>query len=149
VSREAPHALRAVRRILFAAAILGSAVPLDAFASAWHSAPAPPSESVSSGTLAAPTGVSGSCKLFSFRVTLTWTPDPSPLTTGYAILRATAPTGPYSSVGTVSGGSTATFNDPSIAVAANYYYEVESTHLLWSSPPSASANVLTVLGLCT
>jgi hypothetical protein len=81
-------------------------------------------------------------------VSLQWTPNPSPLTSGYAILRATAASGPYATVGSVSGGSTSTFNDPTISVAASYYYEIQATHALWRSAASTPAHVVTVLGRC-
>jgi hypothetical protein len=54
----------------------------------------------------------------------------------------------YATVGSVSGGSTSTFNDPTISVAASYYYEIQATHALWRSAASTPAHVVTVLGLC-
>jgi hypothetical protein len=129
-------------------ACLGLWSPLNAVAATWRSSTAPVAQAITSGALTAPTGVSAACKLLTFRVTIQWTPDPSTLTAGYAILRATAASGPYSLVGTVTGGSTASFDDPAIAVAANYYYEVRATHALWGSAASSPIHVLTALGLC-
>jgi hypothetical protein len=68
--------------------------PLNAAEASWRSSTAPAAQPITSGALAPPTGLSATCKLLSFRVTVQWTPNPSPLTSGYAILRATAASSP-------------------------------------------------------
>jgi hypothetical protein len=130
------------------ALVLLLAAPLSTRAAVWQSSAAGISLSVPSGTLAAPTNVAGVCYLLSFHVTVTWTADPSPLVSGYTVLRATSAAGPYATIGSVSGGGATSLTDSTATVAASYYYEVESTNHLWTSALTTPLHVVTLASLC-
>lgn len=136
------------RAIAIVAAIVGG-LPCAALAGPWLSTTAGVSEVVTSGTLVAPTGITAVCSpILSVHVTVGWTPNGSALTAGYAVLRATAFAGPYTVVGTTSDGSSTSYTDTTTSLIGIYWYEVESTHALWTSPPSAKVGVSTVAVLC-
>jgi hypothetical protein len=68
------------------------------------------------------------------RVTLTWT-DNSINETGFTVLRATAPSGPYTSLtptvlGVNGKGSILTFNDTTVAVNTTYFYKVVANNVV-------------------
>jgi cellulose 1,4-beta-cellobiosidase len=129
---------------LLAAALLAGTA--DA---AFKSTTASISHSVSTGTLAAPTGLTATCVTGTSNVTLSWTATTSTIATGYAILRATTNGGPYSRIATVSGRTTTTYTD-TIAILATQYYVVEATRNNWTSPNSNQAGVHSIaLGVCT
>ena len=130
------------------AGVLAIATPAGA---GWASSADAGSLSISSATLAAPTGVAasrGACtrrQRTSLTVNVTWTATGSPQATGYAILRSTSATGPFTVVGTVSGISTTTWTDATgqLRFTTTYYYVVESTVQSWTSPASPSGSVTT------
>jgi predicted ribosomally synthesized peptide with SipW-like signal peptide len=106
------------------------------------------SNSVTAGSLAAPTGLTASCVLLSSNVNLSWTATTSTIATGYTILRATGSGGPYSTVGSVSGRTTTTFTD-TIATMTTRYWVVQATRNSWTSPNSNPAGLQSVaLGAC-
>ncbi len=117
----------------------------------WSSAADAGSLSVSSASLAAPTGVAaarGACTIrqrTSLTVNVTWTATSSPQATGYTILRATSAAGPFASVGTVGGIGTTAWTDATgqLRFRTTYYYVVEATVQSWTSPDSASGSVTT------
>ena len=130
--------------LLAAALVTGSAA-----AAAFKSSTGGVSHSISTGSLAAPTGLTASCVPASSNVTLTWTATTSMIASGYRILRGTTSGGPYSQIATVSGRTTTTYTD-TIAVLATQYYVVEATRNNWTSPNSNQAGVHSIaLGLCT
>jgi fibronectin type 3 domain-containing protein len=102
---------------------------------------------LSSGTLAAPTALSGACASLPRRVELSWTATTSAFADGYEILRSTTSGGPYASIGTVTGVATTTFTDSTVAALTTYYYVVKAKRNLWRSPASNQATVSTVLCL--
>ena len=106
---------------------------------------APQSQTISSGTLSAPTGLSGSCASLPRRVNLTWTQSSSSFADGYEVLRATTSGGPYASVGSVSGITTTAYTDATVAALSTYYYVVKAKRYLWRSPASNQATVSTTL----
>jgi hypothetical protein len=143
------HGLRALLVFFVLIASVSAAGP--AFAG-FTSAPSSPAMTISSASLAAPTGLSASstgCVLnVSTKVKLTWTATSSSWADGYQIFRSTTNGGPYSSVGTVSGQSTTTFTDSSVAFLTTYYYVVQATKLNWRSANSSQASITTLSGLC-
>ena len=101
-------------------------------------------------TLAAPSGLSGAAGCVAIvlipRVTLTWTASPSPFTAGYDILRSTVSGGPYSQVGTASGGATTTFTDSaSLGLNITYFYVIRARRTNWLSAQTAQVSVKTPL----
>jgi len=132
--------------VLCAAALTVTAAP----AAAQWSAAAPVSTNASALTLAAPSGLSAAAGCVAVvlipRVTLTWTPSPSAFTAGYDILRSTVSGGPYSQVGSASGGATATFTDSaSLGLNITYFYVIRARRTNWLSPQTAQVSVKTPL----
>ena len=136
------------------ACLLAGAVVAFAAAPAlagWSSSADAGSLTISTASLAAPTGVAAvnaACTprvRTSLTVDVTWVATSSPQATGYTILRGTSATGPFTSVGTVSGIATTSWTDATTQLRFNttYYYVVEATVQSWTSPDSASASVTT------
>jgi len=129
------------------AAALAAAAPALA---GWSSPVDAGSLSVSTASLAAPTGVAAAnaaCtpgQRTSLTVTVTWTATSSPAA-GYTILRATRANGPYTAVGSVVGVATTAWSDTTgqLRFTTTYYYVVESTVQSWTSPNSTRASVTT------
>lgn len=138
-------------RLGIAAALLAGQVPAAVLAG-FSSAPAPPSMSVSTGTLAAPTGgaaANQNCTpLASTEVRVTWTATTSAFADGYEVLRALVSGGPYVSLGTVAGLSTTAFTDTSVVFSTSYFYVVRATKNNWRSANSNEASVTTPTSLC-
>jgi hypothetical protein len=84
----------------------------------------------------------------STQVKLTWTATGSTWAGGYEIFRALTSGGPYSSLGTVAGQSTATWTDTSVSFATTYYYVVQATKNSWRSSNSNQASITTPTPLC-
>ena len=133
-----------------AGAAVACAIAGTAVASFASSASAP--HSVSTATLAAPTGlatVHGTCDVLSqARVTVTWVATASGFADGYEIFRGTAAGGPYSSIATVSGHATVAYTDATVAFATDYWYVVKATRNAWRSPNSGQATIKTKTSLC-
>jgi hypothetical protein len=111
-------------------------------------APGLGSNSFSSATLQAPTGLaaSGGCTaLLAPKVTLTWTATSSTFADGYDVYRGTASGGPYSNIGHVVGRTTTTYTDTSVNLNRTYYYVLRSTAFSWTSANSAQASATTPL----
>ena len=144
---------RSKRSLALAVAIALVALPVAvATASGWSSTTTGGPLAVTSGVLAAPTGPDaavGTCvKRSSVDVIVTWTPSVSSFADGYAILRATAKAGPYTSVGTAPGGTADSFDDTTTAFNTKYFYEVETTRDAWTSPLTSQVNVKTPRQSC-
>ena len=140
-----PHATpRAIPLTLLAAALL--AAPATA---AFQSSTGAVSQTIATGSLAAPTGLTATCVAASSNVTLSWTATTSTIASGYRILRGTTSGGPYSQIATVSGRTTTTYTD-TITVLTTRYWVVEATRNNWTSTNSNQAGVhSTALGVCT
>lgn len=110
-----------------------------------------PSMSVSTASLSAPTGLSAvnqNCVvLTSTQVKLTWTATSSTWADGYEVFRKTG-AGSYGSIGTVSGQSTVTYTDTTVAFLTSYTYVVQASKNNWRSPDSGSAAITTPTTLC-
>lgn len=122
-----------------------AASPLPPASASFTSSPSGQTLTVTSGTLAAPSGLSASCFILTpTRVRLNWTATSSTWASGYEIARGTASGGPYTVVGTVSGQSTTTYEDirPN---TSTYYYVVRATKFAWRS---ANSNQATTPGIC-
>jgi hypothetical protein len=108
--------------------------------------------SVSTGTLAAPTGLSavrGSCTILtSNAVNLSWTATASTFADGYIVLRSTTNGSGYAQIATVAGRATTTYVDGTAAFLTTYYYVVKATRNNWTSPNSGQASVTTPTPLC-
>lgn len=110
------------------------------------------SMSISTATLAAPTGltaVNGECVVLNHvYVNLLWTATSSAFADGYEIFRSTTNGGPYSSIATVNGRTTVTYTDTTTAFSTTYYYVVKATKNNWRSANSNQASVTTKSNLC-
>ena len=109
--------------------------------------------SVSSATLAPPTGVSASqlnCRRNRpVRIGINWTKTVSAFATGVAVERATTSGGPYTTIATLGKNKvTYTDADPALAYSTTYYYVVQSTYLNWTGD-SAEVSVTTLSSNCT
>lgn len=100
---------------------------------------------VASGTLAAPTAVSsaiGPCiNNVMVAVDVSWTATTSTFARGYQILRGTKATGPFTSVGNVTGSTTVTYRDWTVGFNKTVYYVVRATTFSWIS---SNSNVTTI-----
>lgn len=155
-AREVPRqrnaiTTRAALWCLLAPAILWTQAAGMAFGS-WSSSPSPPSMTVSSATLAAPTGLiasNGTCViLIQANVNLAWSATSSTFSDGYEIFRSLIGGGPFTSVGTVTGRTTTIYTDPTVAFSKTYYYVVQAKKNNWRSANSAQASVTTPSSLC-
>jgi cellulose 1,4-beta-cellobiosidase len=148
--------LRSVRALLGSslaiAMVVVVAIAGPAFAE-WTSGPVQGSQTVSTGTLVAPTGltaVNGACvNNTSWHVNLSWTATTSTIADGYEIFRSTTTGGPYTSLGTVNGRTTTTFVDTTPTFLTTYFYVVQAKRNLWRSPNSTQATVTTLKKNCT
>jgi len=137
---------RIARRLLAAlalAACLAATAPI-AFA-AWTSS-ASASGTVSTATLAAPTGLAaawGTCvRNVSFQILLTWNAVSD--ARGYLVYRGTSSTGPWTQIGpTPVAGTSYTANGPSGASFTwntTYWYQVKTYGGGWSGPASTAVS---------
>jgi hypothetical protein len=110
------------------------------------------SQAISSAALASPTGLSadrGSCTpAVSDTANLGWTATTSTFADGYEVFRGTASGGPYSQIATVSGRTTTTYSDATVAFSTTYYYIVQAKYLQWRSADAGQASVTTPNVLC-
>jgi hypothetical protein len=109
-------------------------------------------QQISTATLQPPTGTAaarGSCfPLLTIEVQVTWTATASTFADGYRVFRSGTSGGPYTLVGTVTGQSTTSFTDASVAFLATYHYVVQATRNLWRSPNSTQASITTPTPAC-
>jgi hypothetical protein len=97
---------------------------------------------VSAALPAAPSWLAAGAVTWS-HVTLTWTNNAGNAT-GFAILRATAPGGPFAQVGAAAANATS-FTDTTATSQTAYYYEVVATNASGYSLDSAAAGAVTTL----
>lgn len=103
-------------------------------------------------TLQAPTQVTtspGLCLLaVADAVVVTWVPSTTPGVAGYEVLRATQLAGPYSVIGTVTGGTATTYTNTPLPFSTTYYYVVRSVAALWRSGATAAVSRRTRSSVC-
>ena len=86
----------------------------------------------------------GRCRLLKPSVDLSWTATTSPQVTGYRVLRRTG-SGSYTTVATLSGRATSTYNDTAVTTSATYTYLVKAVRNNWYADSStATATTPTV-----
>jgi hypothetical protein len=128
------------------------AVSMSERAYASMSATRSASASISTGTLAAPTGVAaarGTCTILTATsVNVTWVQSASSFASGYDILRSTTNGSGYALVGTVAGRATTSFVDTTVTFSTTYYYVVRASRNAWRSVNSNQASVTTATVLC-
>lgn len=71
---------------------------------------------------------------------LSWSATVDSYATGYQVLRATAPTGPYTQIATVTPRSQTTYTDS--PTNGTYYYAVRSYYQSWTSASSSTATAV-------
>lgn len=115
--------------------------------------PTPPSMSVSSGTLAAPTETaanSTACVPFSsVKVNVAWTASSSMSLDGYQVRRGVVNGGPYTTIDTVYGQGADSYLDATVTFSTTYYYVVRAVKYSWQSPYSTQASVTTPSPVCS
>ncbi len=140
------------RRILLTAAVVAAVGTANTAVAAFTPTAPSASNSISTATLAAPTGLSaarGTCVILtSTQINLSWTATASAFADGYQILRSTTDGGPYTTIASVSGRNTTTSVDTTVAFSTTYYYVVKATRNLWRSTPSNQASVTTQTLAC-
>ncbi len=141
------------RRLTATAAALATAGLLANYAFATFTpTAASASQSITTATLAAPTGLSaarGTCVILtSTQVNLNWTATPSTSADGYEILRSTTNGGPYTSIATVNGRTTTTYIDATVTFSTTYYYVIKAKRNLWRSATSNQASITTQTLVC-
>jgi hypothetical protein len=81
-------------------------------------------------------------------IEVSWTATSSTYATSYTIERATAGTGPYTSLGSVAIGKTSyTDKSASLTYSTTYYYRVAAVYASWTAT-STTAQVKTLDQLC-
>jgi len=138
-------------RLVALCAIVAVGGLLVAVASAsWSSQAAGGPLTVGAATIAPPTGVNAARDCVRARhdwVALSWTATPSTFADGYEIFRATGAGSPVS-IATVSGQSTVTYTDKTVAFTTSYSYTVQASYLGWRSVSSAAAAITTPNNRC-
>lgn len=81
-------------------------------------------------------------------VVVTWVPSTSPGVARYEVLRATQLAGPYSVIGTVTGGTATSYTDAPLPFFTTYYYVIRSVAALWRSEETAPVSQRTRSSLC-
>jgi len=74
------------------------------------------------------------------QVTLSWTAPPGNTTQGYAVRRATASGGPYTTIYTANNNTTPQYTDWSVTNGTTYYYVIASVNQSGVSSNSTEAN---------
>lgn len=143
--RPARRTGRRSRALLAVVAALTSVVAITGIASAYFSSDGSGSGSATTGTLLAPTGVSGSQTPGSGAVTVSWTASGgTPTPTGYYVLRTptSGPTVAACGTSAASPTTSTTCSDTGVPVGS-YTYTVVAVYLTWTatSAPSASVGV--------
>jgi hypothetical protein len=116
---------------------------VDASAS-FTSQPAASAGSISTATLAAPTGLATGCFILTpTHVRVSWTASASSFVAGYDVARSSTSGGPYSVVGSVSSATT-TYTDTR-PNTNTYYYVVRATKFGWSAQSAEKATPVTCL----
>lgn len=64
---------------------------------------------------------------------LTWTATPDMYATGYHVLRSTTSGSGYATIATISGRTTTTHTDTTVAPLTTYYYVVRAVAGSWTS----------------
>jgi hypothetical protein len=94
--------------------------------------------SISTNTLAPPTGLAASVSGTS--VTLTWTATPSSFASGYNVLRSTTSGGPYTQMAPVTPRTTLTYVDSTVTAGTTYYYVLRAYYQSWLSTTTAQVS---------
>jgi hypothetical protein len=128
------------RRLLVVAAALIVAASTAPLALAdFGTAIAAGAQTLTSATLAAPTGLSASCA--NSVASLSWTATSSTYADGYDILRGTTNGGPYPTSFHITGRTTTTYNDLTTNGVATYYYVARATKNNWRSANTVQITV--------
>lgn len=108
---------------------------------------------VSTATLAPPTEpatAAGPCTAgVSASITVSWTPTTSTWADGYEVRGSLLASGPFTTVGTVSGATASSYTVTGLAFATTYHYVVRATKGNWRSEPTAVVSRTTPTPLCT
>jgi hypothetical protein len=142
------HIALAISALLATAALASAQVALALFTKSAGGGPL----TVATSTLSpatSPTASQVNCRTNKApEIEVTWSATSSSYATSYTIERATASSGPYTSLGSVAFGETAyTDKSGSLAYSTTYYYRVSAVYRSWSAT-STSASVKTLSKLC-
>ena len=122
------------------------AVGVDQAAAHWSVSTPERSATYTTAVLTPATSLSAAarCGLLNVSVDLAWTATTSPHVTGYQIRRKTDSTS-YSTVATLSGRTTTSFNDTTVNTSSKYTYLVRAIRNNWhldSSPVTVTTPLL-------
>ena len=120
--------------VLLGAALVLAVAPTNALG-LFTGSRAVAANSISTNTLAPPTGLAASVSGTS--VTLTWTATPSSFASGYNVLRSTTSGGPYTQIAQVTPRTTLTYVDSTVTAGTTYYYVLRAYYQSWLSTPTA------------
>jgi hypothetical protein len=123
--------------VLLGAALLLAVAPTNALG-LFTGSTAVDANSISTNTLAPPTGLAASVSGTS--VTLTWTATPSSFASGYNVLRSTTSGGPYTQIAQVTPRTTLTYVDSTVTAGTTYYYVLQSYYQSWVSTSTAQVS---------
>jgi cellulose 1,4-beta-cellobiosidase len=128
---------------------LTMATTTDPVAAQWSATSTTFTTQTQASTLAPPTSLSASpgCVLITIPlVTLNWTASGSTFTASYDILRSTTSGGPYSQIGSATGGATTTYTDSgSLLPLTTYHYVIRARLTNWLSTTTTQVSATTPL----
>jgi hypothetical protein len=135
---ERTHIPVAILALLTAVLLASAQVALAVFSKTAAGGPL----TVATSTLAAPgkaTATQVSCRIGKTpEIEVSWSATSSSYASTYTVERATASTGPYTSVSSVPVGETAyTDKSASLAFSTTYYYRVSAVYRSWTAASSA------------
>ena len=123
--------------VLLGAALLLAVAPTNALG-LFTGSRAVAANSISTNTLAPPTGLAASVS--GTNVTLTWTATPSSFASGYDVLRSTISGGPYTQIAQVTPRTTLTYVDSTVTAGTTYYYVLRAYYQSWLSTSTAQVS---------
>ncbi len=123
--------------VLLGAALLLAVAPTNALG-LFTGSRAVAANSISTNTLAPPTGLAASVSGTS--VSLTWTATPSSFASGYDVLRSTISGGPYTQIAQVTPRTTLTYVDSTVTAGTTYYYVLRAYYQSWLSTSTAQVS---------
>jgi signal peptidase I len=149
--RAGPVSDRGRRAELVGALVLAQ-FALAPRAAATFTAAAPADHTISSATLAAPTGpatADGPCTpAMSASVVVSWTRTTSTWADGYEVLSSLTSGGPYTAAGAVSGQASESLTVGGLLFDTTYHFVVRATRGSWRSPATPEASETTPSALC-
>jgi len=143
MANRQPSARRTFRLAIRVAAVLlalaaGAGTFLVARAATFTDQASVPGNTLTTDTLAPPTGLAAT--VVGSNIRLDWTPTTDTYATGYNVLRSTTQGSGYSQIGTATPYTATTYTDNTAAAGTRYYYVLKTYFQSWLSVPSNEAS---------